>query len=107
MASEREVYGPMRNSVREAARQLRPYAGREIPLVVLANPEGFLVHLQIERLVEAMFGNPGWAGTFNPAAGQVEDMHFEYGRDGRLRNDRRCPPPRLHRPRLRRAHRDS
>jgi hypothetical protein len=88
MVGDDEVYGPMRNSVREAARQLRPLAGSEWPLVVvLANPMGFYVHLSIERLVEAMFGNPGYAGRFDPEEGRVEEFHFEYGRDGRLRND--------------------
>lgn len=41
----------------------------------------------MERLIEAMFGNPGWSGRFDPAEGRVEDLDFRYGRDGRLRND--------------------
>jgi hypothetical protein len=88
MVGDDEVYGPMRSAVREAARQLKPLAGSERPLVVvLANPLGFLVHLDMERLVEAMFGNPGYAGRFNAEEGRVEDFQFQYGRDGRLRND--------------------
>jgi heat shock protein HspQ len=83
-----EEYGPMRSAVREAARQLKPLAGSPWPLVVvLANPMGFRVNLSIERLVEAMYGNPGIVGNFNPEKGEVEDFHFELGRDGRLRND--------------------
>ena len=88
MLSDDEVYRPMRNAVREAARQLRPLAGSPYPLVVvLANPMGFFVDLNIDRLVEAMYGNPGWVGQFNPDEGRVENLRFEYGRDGRLRND--------------------
>jgi hypothetical protein len=86
--SDDEVYRPMRNAVREAARQLRPLSGSRFPLVVLlANPMGFHVDLSIDRLVEAMYGNPGWVGGFNPDEGRVENLRFEYGRDGRLRND--------------------
>jgi hypothetical protein len=88
MVSADEEYGPMRGAVREAARQLKPLAGSDWPLVVvLANPMGFWVQLNIERLVEAMYGNPGYAGRFNPDQGQVEDFQFVYGRDGRFRND--------------------
>jgi hypothetical protein len=88
MVSADEEYRPMRSAVREAARQLKPLADSPWPLVVvLANAMGFHVNLSIESLVEAMFGNPGWTGNFNPDQGQVENFHFEYGRDGRLRND--------------------
>jgi hypothetical protein len=88
MASDDEVYGPIRSAVRQAAKQLKPLADAGLPLVVvLANPLGFVVHLNMERLIEAMFGNPGWAGKFDAEKGEVEDMKFEYGRDGKLRND--------------------
>lgn len=88
MISADEEYGPMRSAVREAARQLRPLAGSRWPLVVvLANPHGYWVNLTLERLVEAMFGNPVIVGRFDPEEGQVEDFRFDYGRDGRLRND--------------------
>lgn len=88
MLSDDEVYRPMRSSVREAARQLKPLADADLPLVVvLANPLDYRIHLSMERLVEAMFGNPGWAGEFDAEKGQVEEMKFQYGRDGRLRND--------------------
>ena len=80
-----EEYGPMRGAVREAARRLKPLAGSPWPLiVVLANPMGFWVNLSIVSLVEAMYGNPGYAGRFNADEGQVEDFQFVYGRDGRL-----------------------
>jgi hypothetical protein len=88
MLSADEVYRPMRNAVREAALQLRPLAGSPYPLVVvLANPMGFFIDLNIDRLVEAMYGNPGWVGGLNPDEGRIENLRFEYGRDGRLRND--------------------
>jgi|GEM_PF-5719424 len=88
MASDDEVYGPMRSAVREASKQLKPLADAGMPLVVvLANPLGYRVHLNIEHLIEAMFGNPGWAGRFDAETGTVEEMKFEYGRDGKLRND--------------------
>lgn len=88
MVSDEEEYGPARNAVREAARQLKPLDGSPWPLlVVLANPMGFHVNLNLDRLVEAMLGNPGWGGTFNPDEGRVEGMEFQFGRDGRPRND--------------------
>lgn len=88
MISADEEYGPMRRAVREAARQLKPLAGSEYPLtVVLANPMGYHVNLSLERLVEAMYGNPGLVGSFNAEKGEVENFRFELGRDGRLRND--------------------
>jgi hypothetical protein len=88
MVSSNEEYGPMRNAVREAARQLKPLAGAGFPLiVVLANPMGFRVNLSLERLVEAMYGNPGFVGNIDPKKGEVEHFSFQYGRDGRLRND--------------------
>jgi hypothetical protein len=88
MISDDEEYGPMRNAVREAARQLKPLAGSRHPLaVVLANPKGYRVSLSLERLVEAMFGNPGYVGNYDAAKGEVEEFRFELGRDGRLRND--------------------
>jgi hypothetical protein len=88
MLSAKEVLGPMRGAVREAARNLKRLAGSPWPLVVvLANPERFKVFLSMDRLVEAMFGDLGVAGAFNAETGTVEKMEFEYGRDGRLRND--------------------
>jgi hypothetical protein len=88
MLSSKEVLGPMRGAVREAARNLKPLAGSPWPLVVvLANPMRFKVFLSLDNLVEAMFGDLGVAGAFNAEKGQVENMQFEYGRDGRLRND--------------------
>ncbi len=88
MLSSKEVLGPMRGAVREAARNLKPLAGSPWPLVVvLANPMAFKVFLNMTNLVEAMFGDLGVAGAFNAEKGQVENMQFEYGRDGRLRND--------------------
>src|SRR6266536_3832608 len=88
MLSDDEVYGPMRSAVRQAAKQLKPLADSGMPLVVvLANPLGYRVHLNMEHLIEAMFGNPGFAGPFNAETGTVGEMKFEYGRDGKLRND--------------------
>jgi len=88
MLSAREVLGPMRGAVREAARNLKPLAGSPWPLiVVLANPLELKVFLSMDRLTEAMVGDLGVAGAYNPEQGQVENMRFEYGRDGRLRND--------------------
>lgn len=75
MISADEEYGPMRNAVREAARQLTPLAGSGYPLtVVLANPKGYRVNLSLKRLVEAMFGNPGLVGNFNAERGEVEKL---------------------------------
>jgi hypothetical protein len=109
MVSADQEYGPMRNAVREAARQLKPLAGSRWPIVVvLANPLGFRVNLTVERLVEAMFGNPGFVGNFNAEEGRVEGFQFEYGRDGRLRNNHPyiCAVAILHERELAREHYD-
>lgn len=88
MLSAKEMLGPMRGAVREAARNLKPLEGSPWPLVVvLANPERFKVFLGMDNLMEAMYGDLGVAGAFNAETGTVENMQFEYGRDGRLRND--------------------
>ncbi len=54
---------------------------------MLANPEQYDVQLNMEHLVPAMYGNPRYVGNVNAAEGQVEEIRFELGRDGRLRND--------------------
>jgi hypothetical protein len=41
----------------------------------------------MEHLVPAMYGNPRYVGDVNAEEGAVEEIRFELGRDGRLRND--------------------
>lgn len=83
------LYGPIRNQVKEAARQLKPLAAEGIPLVVLlANPEGVLVDLSVQNVIAALYGNLQWTMQIDSATGAaVDDGHFELGRDGKLTND--------------------
>jgi hypothetical protein len=88
-ASPREVYGPIRNSIKEAAGQLKPLQPLKLPLVVvLANPEGAIVDLSVNNVVAALYGNPEFTMQIDPAAGStVSGGRFELGRDGKLTND--------------------
>jgi hypothetical protein len=88
-ASPREVYGPIRSHIREAATQLKPLQALKLPLVVvLANPEGAIVDLSVKHVVAALYGNPVFAMQIDPAAGSaVNKGRFELGRDGKLTND--------------------
>jgi hypothetical protein len=84
-----EVYGPIRNQVKEAAKQLKPLAARGIPLVViLANPEEVWVDLSVQNVIAALYGNPQWTMQIDTATGAAVDKgHLELGRDGKLTND--------------------
>jgi hypothetical protein len=84
-----EVYGPIRNQVKEAAKQLKPLAVRGIPLVVvLANPDEARVNLSVESVIAALYGNPQWTMQIDTATGAaVDEGHLELGRDGKLTND--------------------
>jgi hypothetical protein len=84
-----ELYGPIRNQVKDAAKQLKSLAGKEIPLVVvLANPEGVCVDLSVQNVIAALYGNPQWTMQIDLATGAaVDDGRLELGRDGKLTND--------------------
>jgi len=84
-----ELYGPIRNQVKEAAKQLKPLVSRRIPLVVvLANPEEVWVDLSVQNVIAALYGNPQWTMQIDTATGAaVDDGHLELGRDGKLTND--------------------
>ena len=88
-ASDAEVFGPIRNQVAEAAKQLKPLAARKIPLVaVLANPDGAPVDLSFEHVLAALYGNPQWTVPIDPnTGGAADEGRFELGRDGKLTND--------------------
>lgn len=55
----REQYGPIRNQVKEAARKLKPFAARGLPLIVVVtrtNPAA-MVDLSVENVAGALYGN--------------------------------------------------
>ncbi len=89
IASAKEVYGPIREHIKEAAGQLKPLQALEPPLVVvLANPEGALVDLSLNRVVAAMYGNPQFAIRIDTTIGAAAGPgRLELGRDGKLTND--------------------
>lgn len=88
-ASPKEVLGPIRNQVREAARQLKPLHTEGFPLVVvITNPLGALVNLRVRNVLEALYGDVNFTFQVDSQTGQAnEPGHFEYGRNGKLTND--------------------
>jgi len=84
--SAKETLGPIRNQLKTGAKQLKPLADWNIPLViVLANPEQAFVHLSVEEVAEAMYGDPTVVIPLDPETGeQVGPDQFVLGRDGKL-----------------------
>jgi hypothetical protein len=86
--SEEQVLQPVRSAVREAARNLKPLAGSNTPLViVLANPRGLHVPLKPERLINALYGDQTITFLVGPEGGAITEPEWVAGRNGRLRND--------------------
>lgn len=82
------VMRPVRNKIREGARQLKPLAESGRPLViVLANPSGAWVGLSPRELVWAMYGDPAYRFAINADTGEAADGEFITTRNGKLRND--------------------
>jgi hypothetical protein len=69
-----KVFGQQRSALWEKAEQLRPLAGMGVPLViVLVNALGKLVSLDDFHIQAAMWGNPGFAFTIDPASGGLTE----------------------------------
>jgi hypothetical protein len=80
------LYRTIRAQLDSAARQLRPLAGRQLPLVVvLANPSAATVWLDPPALFHAMYGGGGWA-ILDDAIPSIEvwPIPTADGRDGAL-----------------------
>jgi hypothetical protein len=88
-AGDKEVFGPIRNQVAEAAATLKPLAAEGLPLVaVLANPEGAPVDLSVDHVVEALYGTAAYTLAIDPTTGgAIGDGQWILGRDGKLTND--------------------
>lgn len=55
----KRILQPVREAIRAAGKQLRPFADGDRPLViVLTNPHNADVQLRVERVLEAMYGDP-------------------------------------------------
>ncbi len=89
VASDAEVYGPIRRRVGRAAKQLKPLTAMNLPLaVVLANTEGAPVDLSVQHVVSALYGNPRWTVQIDSeTGGPAGEARLELGRDGKLTND--------------------
>jgi hypothetical protein len=83
--SHEEVFGGVREKVREAARQLKPLASRDLPLVVvLANPKHVAMAFDVEHVQGSLYGNPTFGGPYDQATGTVTTIGRIKGRDGQL-----------------------
>lgn len=84
-ASAERVLAPIRNKVRVAAAQLKPLAGRGMPLVVvLANPYRVAVDLRPPELGWALYGDPTVEGLIDPQTGEMFDARWRRGGNGQL-----------------------
>ncbi len=83
--SSQEEFGAVRDAISEAAAQLKPYSGQgEALAVVLANPHGADASLEdVEDVIAAMYGNPGFQIQFDDQMNPVEE-NFAFLRDGAL-----------------------
>jgi hypothetical protein len=80
------LYDTIRNQIDSAARQLRPLAGRGLPLVVVfANPSRATVLLDPQTLFHAMYGGGHWVipGDASPSI-EAWPIPTSAGRDGAL-----------------------
>jgi len=87
--SMQTVLKPIRSQIREAARQLKPYADSGLPLViVLTNPHRAPVIHGSQEIIWAMYGDPvvrvpAGSGTSSATDGAI----FTVDRNGKLRGD--------------------
>ena len=81
----RIMFGPTRNKLLEASKQLRPYADSDDALlVVLANPKGLWLPMEDpQEMIEAMYGDLAYVMNIDKATGeQVGEGQSIYSRDG-------------------------
>lgn len=83
-----QVFGPIREDVKEAAGQLKGLAG-EMPVVaVLANPEGVPFDLSTEQVLAALYGNYEYRVPISAETGGAAGPGaVGLGRDGRLKTN--------------------
>jgi hypothetical protein len=68
--SDKDIYGRERSALVEKARQLEPFAGSGVPLViVLSNPTARFVPLDDEHMISVIFGNPKWSIPIDTRSG--------------------------------------
>jgi hypothetical protein len=79
---------PVRRAVSYAAEQLKPLAGRGMPLVVvIANPNGMPVPFSSEEIIWALYGDPVWKITIDEETGApVGETEYGADRNGQIRN---------------------
>ena len=78
----------VRRPISYAAEQLKPLAGRGLPLVVvLANPNGMPVPFSSDEVIWALYGDPVWRITISSATGKpVGEAEYGVERNGQIRN---------------------
>ncbi|MEA2144815.1 MAG: hypothetical protein QOG59_402 [Solirubrobacteraceae bacterium] len=87
--SMQTVLRPIRSQIREAARQLKPFADSGLPLVVvLTNPHAAAVNCGSQEMIWAMCGDPVIRLQVGAVTGSAADSPiFTVDRNGRLRSD--------------------
>jgi hypothetical protein len=78
----------VRRPVSYAAEQLKPLAGRGLPLlVVLANPKAVPVPFSSDEVIWALYGDPVWKMTIDTETGEpVGEPEYGADRNGQIRN---------------------
>jgi hypothetical protein len=79
---------PVRRAVSYAAEQLKPLAGRGLPLVVvIANPNAMPVPLSPDEIIWALYGDPVWKIMIDSDTGKpVGETEYGTDRNGQIRN---------------------
>jgi hypothetical protein len=86
-APAKEALQPVRARIHDAARQLKPFRDRGVPLVVvLANPHGVSVSLDATELGWAVYGDPTVKGWLDAHTGEPVLVKPIRGHNGRLTN---------------------
>ena len=85
-ASDKETHGPIRNALREGAKNLRQLEGAGVPLVVvLTNPRGYFVDLDPWIIHGAILGTVGVVIDVNREPSAPLNERLRAGRDGGAR----------------------
>ena len=85
--SSKSISGPIREKIKKASKQLKPYVKNKIPMIViLSNPYGYFADLDNEEILSAMYGEIGISIPLTDDKEKEPELFF--GRDGILTNQK-------------------